>query len=402
MSLESVCKISTKHSIFFYETQANLIVHMKIGIDCRIYSSKFTGIGRYVYELTNKLSKYDNQNNYVLFFNKPEFEKYNSTNNKIKAVLADSPIYSLKEQIHFLRILNKEKLDLMHFTHFNRPIFYNSPSIVTIHDLTLSYYPGKKKRSFFHRTAYQITLNTSVKKAKKIITISRNSEKDLIELLKVPENKINVIYQGVGKEFKQIHDENQILSDTNKYSIQKPFLLYTGVWRSHKNIPKLIQAFHKIKKDFDAPNLSLVITGNKDPHYPEAQETVKRLNLENDVVFTGLVSETELISLYNAAEIYVFPSLYEGFGLPPLEAMASATPVAASEISAIPEICGKGNAVFFDPEDYNDMAFKIFALYSDKRLQAKLIEKGLKHVQEFSWDKTVEQTIFLYKKCLSN
>jgi glycosyltransferase involved in cell wall biosynthesis len=375
---------------------------MKIGIDCRIYSSKFTGIGRYVYELTSRIAQHDNENEYVLFFNKSEFEKFTPSVKRIKKVLADSPIYSLKEQLHFLHILNKEKLDLMHFTHFNRPIFYNRPSVVTIHDLTLSYYPGKKKRSILHRLAYQLTLNASVKKAKRIITISKNSKNDLKKLLNVNEDKIRVVYQGVGSEFRQIEDANKIAGDLEKYSIKKPFLLYTGVWRSHKNVPNLIKAFAEMKKNFDLPELSLVITGKEDPHYPEVKETVKALNLEKNVIFTGLVSESELVSLYNAAEIYVFPSLYEGFGLPPLEAMACGTPVAASDVSSIPEICGKGNAVFFDPQNFEDMALKIYALYSNKNLQRKLIEKGLNHVQEFSWDEMAKKTLSIYKECLNN
>lgn len=377
---------------------------MKIGIDCRIYSSKFTGIGRYVYELTHRLNKYDCENDYVLFFNKPEFDdcSINIPGGKIKKILVNAPIYSLKEQVRFLRILNKEKLDLMHFTHFNRPILYNRPAIVTIHDLILSYYPGKKKKSLLHRAAYQITLKSSVKKAKKIITVSENSKRDLIKLLKVNEGKINIVHQGIGEEFKQLDNPEFAKKDLEKYSIKKPFLLYTGVWRSHKNVPGLLKAFKEMKSNFDIPKLSLVITGKEDPHYPEIKENVKNLGLENDVKFTGLVSESELVSLYNAAEIYVFPSLYEGFGLPPLEAMGCATPVAASEVSSIPEICGKGNAVFFDPNDYRDMALKIYALYSNNKLREKLVENGLKHVQNFSWDKMAEKTISLYKQCLNN
>jgi glycosyltransferase involved in cell wall biosynthesis len=371
---------------------------MKIGIDCRIYSSKFTGIGRYVHELTTRLFALDKENEYVLFFNEPEYSKFTPPSERIKKVLADAPIYSLREQFHFLKVLNKENLDLMHFTHFNAPLFYKRPSIVTIHDLTLSFFPGKKKRSILHRLGYHLTLRSSVKKAKHVITISQNSREDLEELLKTPDEKIEVIYQGIGDEFKKIDDKVEIEKTLTEYHIKTPFLLYTGVWRSHKNIPNLINAFKELKDIHGGEELSLVITGKEDPYYPEVKETVKKHNLEENVIFTDLVPEKDLINLYNAAEIYVFPSFYEGFGLPPLEAMACGTPVAASDVSSIPEVCGKGNAVFFNPRDYHDIAQKVYALYTNKDMQQDLIKKGFERVKQFSWNSMVEKTFAIYNK----
>lgn len=375
---------------------------MKIGIDCRIYSSKFTGIGRYVYELTHRLAKLDKENEYVLFFNKPEYETFKPPSERFKKVLADAPIYTLREQFHFLKVLNKERLDLMHFTHFNRPLFYKGPSIVTIHDLILSFFPGKKKTSLIHRFGYHLILRAAVKKAKKVITISENSKKDLETLLHTSSDKIEVIYQGVGREFSRIDDPALIDDTLKRYEISEPFLLYTGVWRSHKNVPNLIKAFNELKKELSLKDLKLVITGKEDPFYPEVKETAHKLGLESDVIFTGLVPEPTLIALYNAALAYVFPSLYEGFGLPPLEAMACGTPVAASDLSSIPEICGKGNAVFFDPRNYHDIAQKVNALLKDTKLQEKLVENGLKRVQDFSWETMARQTLSLYKECLHN
>jgi glycosyltransferase involved in cell wall biosynthesis len=373
---------------------------MKIGIDCRIYSSKFTGIGRYVYELTERLTKFDDNNDYYLFFNNPEFDKYNPTNSRFHKVLADAPIYSLREHTHFNKILKKHKLDLMHFTHFNAPLFYKGPSIVTIHDLTLSFYPGKKKRSIFHRVGYILTLHSAVKKAKKVITISKNSKNDLKKLLKTSDEKIEIIYQGVSEKFQIIHDSIRIKKTLEKYDLEGgPFLLYTGVWRSHKNIPNMIKAFKKVR-ELSGEDIKLVITGKEDPYYPEVKNLPKELDVENDVIFTGLVDESELIDLYNAAEIYVFPSFYEGFGLPPLEAMACGTPVAASDASSIPEVCGKGNAVFFDPNDFNDMAQNINALYNNRELQEDLVRRGLLRVGEFSWQTMAELTHNLYLECL--
>jgi len=373
---------------------------MKIGIDCRIYSSRFTGIGRYVHELVKRVCKCDSKNDYVLFFNEPEFSAYHVALPNVKKVLADAPIYSIREQLHFLKVLNREKLDLMHFTHFNAPLFYNRPSIVTIHDLTLFYYPGKKKKGIISRIGYDMVFRNTVRKAKKIIAISENTKRDLIKQLKTSEAKIEVVYQAVGNEFKKITDEKSINETLHRLGIKKLFLLYTGVWRLHKNVPNLIKAFAELKKEYGLNDLRLVITGKEDPFYPEPKFLPEELGIEKDVILPGLVSETDLINLYNAAEIYVFPSLYEGFGLPPLEAMACGTPVAASYLSSIPEVCGKGNAVYFDPNDYRDMAIKIYALYKNKNLQQKLIENGLNRVKDFSWDRMAKETLELYKLCL--
>jgi glycosyltransferase involved in cell wall biosynthesis len=144
-------------------------------------------------------------------------------------------------------------------------------------------------------------------------------------------------------------------------------------------------------------NLQLVITGKYDPHYPEVVRAAETLNLQEDVIFPGAVTEQELAYLYNAALIYTLPSLYEGFGLPILEAMKCGTPVAASNISSIPEICGNGNAVLFDPYDIDDMAAKINTLYRDPNLQAELVNKGLTRASEFSWGKMAEATYKLIK-----
>lgn len=373
---------------------------MRIGIDCRMYSSRFTGIGRYVYELTENLFKIDQENEYVLFFNNPEYSEFNPPNARISKVLVNSPHYSSQEQTIFLKHLRKSKLDLMHFTHFNAPIFYFGRSVVTIHDLTLSFFPGRKMTSFIHRLGYQITIKSSVTKAKKIISVSHNTKKDLQNVLHVSPKKIEVIYLGVNGLF--YHEENQqkIHSVQEKYAISKPFLLYSGVWRTHKNLLNLIRAF-SILKEKHGWDGCLVITGRKDPHYaPEIENLVNSLNLQKSIIFVGHVDEGDLVILYNAAKVYVFPSLYEGFGLPPLEAMQCKTPVAASNVSAIPEVCGQGNALFFDPKNPQDMAEKIHILLTNPAQRQKIIENGFKHVKQFSWEKMAKETLKVYNEAL--
>ncbi|MBU0981947.1 glycosyltransferase family 4 protein [Patescibacteria group bacterium] len=369
---------------------------MRIGIDARMYSTEFTGIGRYVFELARNLAKVDKKNEYVLFMNKPEYDAYEPPNKRFSKVLVNAKHYSYAEQIRYPSILRKAKLDLMHFTHFNAPMLYRRPSLVTIHDLTLSFFPGKKMNSGFQRFSYNKVLRSILKHSKKIIAVSENTKMDLEEVAGAFPDKIEVIYEGVNENFgpRGVKEENEGV--LKKYGITKNYLLYTGVWRGHKNLVNLIKAFSILHQDetFDA---QLVITGADDPYYPEIKRTVKELELENNTIFTGLVSEEELVALYQEARVFVFPSLYEGFGLPPLEAMRCGTPVAASKTSCIPEVCGEDNALFFDPYDPTEMADSINKIWINEELRGELRDRGLKWSKKFSWEKMAEKTLSVYE-----
>lgn len=372
---------------------------MRIGIDCRMFGLKFTGIGRCAYELVKRIisinNKLEHPDQIVLFFNKNEFHEFPETKN-VKKVLVNAQHYSIKEQTKFLWLLYKEKLDVVHFPHFNVPLLYRKPYTVTIHDLTLSLFPGNKMTKWYQRMAYHVVIRNAVRSAKKVIAVSENTKKDIIKMLHVPEKKIEVIHNGVSEKFEMMEDASRFAKTLNKYKITKEFLLYTGVWRSHKNLPRLVHAFSILKHKYHL-DLQLVITGKHDPCYPEASRAAKILNLEKDIIFTGAVDEEELVFLYNAALIYVLPSLYEGFGLPILEAMKCGTPVAASNISSIPEICGDGNAILFNPYNIDDIAAKINTLYRDSAMQADLVNKGLIRASQFSWEKMTTETYKLIK-----
>ena len=359
-----------------------------------MYTSKFTGIGRYTYELVRQMIKIngekDAKHEFVLFFNSPEYELYECPSN-VKKVLVNAKHYSFDEQMKFCWKLSREKLDTVHFPHFNIPYFYRRPYTMTIHDLTLSFFPGKKMSKWYHRLAYNIIIDNAVIRAKDIIAVSKNTKKDLMRLLNVPEDRVRVVYNGVGPEFQFIQDASLLQKTLDKYNIKKQFLLYTGVWRDHKNLVRLLDAFKILVKDKNM-NIELVMTGKPDPAYPEVLDTIKKHHLTRDVILPGHVSEEELISLYNSALFYVFPSLYEGFGIPPIEAMRCGTPVLASNTSSIPEICGEGNAVFFDPYDVKDIAEKIGGLFKDANMQSQLVANGLTRSMIFTWEKMGKDT----------
>lgn len=374
---------------------------MKIGIDARLYSSSFTGIGRYVYELIDHLIKLDHKNHYVIFLNDPEFEKFRSPHNGVEKILVNAPHYSFTEQWKFWRILKRAKLDLMHFTHFNAPLLYRRPSIVTIHDLTLSLYPGKKMSRFWHRWSYHFTIRSIVNRSKRIIAVSEHTKRDVIRLLRINSDKISVIHEGVNPIFHEITDRHLVDEFLGKMGLTKPYILYTGVWRSHKNLVNLIKAFAILKHQYHFDGW-LVITGKEDPWYPEVKQTVRAEHLEGEVRFTGLIPDEDLVLLYNGARIYVLPSFYEGFGLPALEAFACGIPVCAARSSSLPEVCGEGNAEFFDPHSPEDMAAKIASVYNNPQKIAELKMRGRARLKDFSWEKMARETLKIYTNVHSN
>jgi glycosyltransferase involved in cell wall biosynthesis len=371
---------------------------MRIGIDARMYGSGFTGIGRYTYELIRHLALLDRENDYVVFLRQEAFDAFTPPGPRFRKVLADYPHYSLAEQTRFLSILNRENLDLMHFTHFNAPILYRRPSVVTIHDLTLSFFPGKKMNHFFRRAAYQFVLRSVTHSAKRIIAVSKHTQQDLMTLLDIPENRIAVVYNGVDPEFSSPSrlDSNHLKA---KFGLHKPYFLYTGVWRDHKNLVGLLRAFSLLNRE-EKNRFQLAITGRPNPLYHEVTDTIHSLGLESDVALTGLVDDDELRALYQHALAYVFPSFYEGFGFPPLEAMLCGVPVAASNTSSIPEICGEGNALFFDPRNPEDMKDQMRRVATDQTLRQQLIERGLRHAKQFNWETMAKAVLDIYNSAV--
>jgi glycosyltransferase involved in cell wall biosynthesis len=361
---------------------------IRIGIDARMFSDAFTGIGRYNFEITKRFFDLEQGIEWVLFLNEPEFSKFDFPD-CVKKVCVNASHYSLAEQTKFFSLLNKEKCDLVWFTHFNMPLLYRRPCVVTIHDTTLSFYPGKKMGQWWRKLAYKLVITNAVRSAKRIITVSKNTRDDVVKLFGISLKKIEPVWNGLSPDFHPCTEKDH--EDVRKkFKLSEQFLLYTGVWREHKNLVRLLRAFAKVKKE--QSKIELVITGRQDPHYPEVLEMVKEQELVDAVKFVGLVDFSDLQKLYSAATAYVFPSLYEGFGLPPLEAMAAGTPTIVSDSSAIPEVCGDA-AEYFDPENIDEIAEKIsFILRNDKR-KNELVTKGFEQIKKFSWDKSAKETL---------
>ncbi len=388
----------------------------KIGIDARMYGYAQTGIGNYIRHLLKYIFELDKENNYVVFLLPEEYDNFELPNERIKKVKVSAKWYGYKEQLLFPFQLYKEKLDLMHFTHFNSPILYFKKSIVTIHDITPLHFPGHKMKSIVRKIGFRMVFFLSVKKAARIITVSKNTKSDIIKHFKIKENKINVIYEGADSQFKvitptEIHSgvhslecKDFSLNKINSYrlkpelQITKPFIFYPGVWRNHKNLVGLVKAFGILKNKYKL-NYQLVLGGKEDPYYPEVRKTWEKLGLKKEIIRTGFIKQEELPLFYNAAKLFIIPSFYEGFGLIGLEAMACGTPVVSSNKTSLPEVLGDA-AIYFNPNNPEEMAEKMKLVLTDKKLYNELREKGFKQIRKYSWKRMGKETMMIYEKIL--
>lgn len=376
---------------------------MKIGIDARFFGTSGKGLGRYTQKLVEELEKIDHNNQYYIFLNQHNFDEYQPKNPNFHKILVNIPWYSWQEQLIFPNILKKYKLDLVHFLHFNIPILYRKPYFVTIHDLILLEYPTRKasKLNFIMYTiknlAYRLVIMNAVNTAKKVITISKYTTNSIQKYFHILDKKINMIYEGVDLE--RFNPLNAKEFNFKKFNIKKDkYILYVGNAYPHKNIDVLIEVFSKLKqkKEIDK-ELKLVLVGKKDYFFEVIINQVKKLNLENSIIFPGYVSDEELISLYENSLFYVFPSLYEGFGLPPLEAIALGAPIVISNTTCLPEIFGN-NIEYFNPKSKTDMEKVLysFILDKDKRILQKKYHQSI--LNKYSWSDMAESTKKLYNE----
>lgn len=375
---------------------------MKIGIDARLYGPISKGIGRYLQELISNLEKMDQNNEYVIFLYSENFNDYEPKNPRFKKVLAPYRWYALAEQLKFPKLIKKQGIDLMHFPHFNVPVFYRKPFVLTIHDLILTKFPSKRAstKSFLtywiKNLFYRVVIKSALKRAKKIIAVSNFTKDDIVQQFNTNPKKIKVIYEGLSKF--EIGEKSNDKSLILEYNITKPYILYAGNAYPHKNLEHLLLAFKKISKE---KNLQLALVGKKDYFYQNLQKKAKKLNLKDKVLFLGYLTDEKLALIYKNALAYVFPSLYEGFGLPPLEAMSFGVPVLSSNAASLPEILGKA-ALYFNPKDTDQIAEKIKQITEKEDLRKEMQEKGRKQIKKYSWQKCAEKTLQIYEDFLKS
>ncbi len=372
---------------------------MKIVIDGRMYGLEHAGIGRYVINLIDQIEKIDRENEYYILLRKKYFLELSFNNQKIRKVLADYPHYSFEEQLFLPLQLIKLKPDLVHFPHFNVPIFWFGDYVVTIHDLIKHQFRGPetttRRRLFywFKYSVYRLIVWLAIKRAKQIITPSKWWKKVIINSYKVIPSKVMVTYEGANEFIRKSREEKDSGVSLEGLGIKKPFVLYVGNLYPHKNVERLVQAVYRLHEKF---GLTLVIVCPRNIFLQRFTKKIKKMKMEKAVNLVGFMDNGQLAYFYQQAEAFVFPSFLEGFGLPGLEAMAMGLPVVASNSSCLPEVY-QNAALYFDPFVTDEMAQKIEQVMGDKKLRDRLIKAGYTQVKKYSWLKMARETLEVYK-----
>ncbi|MGH4117967.1 glycosyltransferase family 4 protein [Clostridium sp.] len=374
---------------------------MKIGIDARAAKwYRGTGIGTYCYQLIHSLNKIDNYNDYLLFV--PEDHKLTipfQKNFRIENIAK----YNQNNFWNEVTVCNKlidKSMDIYHVPQngIGLPKDKNCPFVITLHDVIPYKMPetvGEQYLKIFNEKLPDI-----IPLCDGIITVSEYSKEDIIKAFNFPREKIYVTYlasEDIYKPYDKVLSKSIIQKN---YSITGDYILYVGGFSPRKNILGLLNSFSlllpKLKKD-----MKLVIAGSKGKSYDIYKKRAEELHIESNVIFPGFISMDHIPFLYNACELFVYPSFYEGFGLPPIEAMACGVPVIASNVTSIPEIV-KDSTLLVNPYDVNDLSEKMYNALHDNSLRQSLITKGLKRASELTWEGTAKDTLAAYKNILLN
>ncbi len=372
---------------------------MRIAINSQLLffekSFRNAGVSRYIYNLIRELAKIDTQNDYFIFVNKT-FQPFVNKNNfhfiKSNVNTTKPMIRVFWEQLVLPFLLLKYKIDVFHAAVNILPIFCPVKSVVTVHDLITIECADSR---YAKKNVYHNFLSKATKKANKVIAVSSWVKKGMHDYFGVPENKIRVIHEGAAANFR-ILDKKTVKAFQKKRELNFPFILFVGTLEPRKNIGSLIEAYVLLKKNRKISQ-KLVIVGGKGWLYDEVFSTIKKHGLENEVVFTGSVDHSELPLYYNAADLFVFPSLHEGFGLPPLEAMQCGCPVIVSNCSSLPEVVGDA-AIKINPENVDELADAMKRVMQSSKLRKELAKKGLAQAGKFSWEKAARETLAVYRE----
>lgn len=362
---------------------------MRIGIDARFYGPRVGGggLGRYTAELVTALQEVDKENEYVLFLRKENFHECVITNARFTKRMVDVPWYSFAEQREMPREIALAKVNLMHYPHWNVPIFSRVPFVVTIHDLILLEDPASSRattrNAFVHgikSIGYRIALEAAIHRSKHIVAISEYTKRSILEHFRVPGGKISVVYNGVRPP---VGAEKASLAELH---VQQPYILSVGNAYPHKNLETTLMSFRKLCASDE--RTMLVLAGKRDMFVEKLEEFALEIGVPSSRIrFVNTPTDAVLARLYQDAALLVIASRIEGFGIPPLEALALGIPVAASHTSSLPEVLG--NTVrYFDPDDTDALARLMHDAIHQPSVWRDLRGPGIRQAEKFSWKKT--------------
>lgn len=367
---------------------------MRIAIDARKLHD--FGIGTYIRNVLLGLARLDQQTEYVVLCRPVDVDAINELAPNFRAVAETARPYSIGEQIRVPLCLVRERAHLLHEPHYVLPPATRCRSVVTIHDcihlMFPQYLPGRLAHVYARASMW-----SAAHKSDRVLTVSEASKRDILRFFDIPPEKVEVIYNAIDERFLAPADEERMDLVKQRYQLHHPFLLYVGNIKPHKNLERLIDAFGRARAGLG--ELRLVIVGDEISKYPPLRQAVHRHRLDKYVRFLGFQPHETLAAFYRLARAFVFPSIYEGFGLPPLEAMASGTPVVTSNVSSLPEVAG-GAAVLVDPYDPASIADGIIRAVADDSLRRELIARGMARAHGFSWEQSVASLHRIYMDVL--
>ncbi|MEM2592743.1 MAG: glycosyltransferase family 1 protein [Thermofilaceae archaeon] len=377
---------------------------MRVCLDLSPTVHHHAGLGRYAYELLLALAKIDRENTYSIFYNNPRRAQ-------IDPALRGFPHYTTALSYkpwrfsallaHFVGLSQDGLLpdvDVFHATDHLLPHFSRILTVFTLHDLIFLFHPETHKP--LNRWFLTLMMPRFLRAADAVIAVSECTKRDAVRAYGIPEEKITVIYEGVSPRFRPA-DPEAVQAVRAKYGLPEHFILYVGTIEPRKNLVALLEAYAAILTRNTQHAIRLVIVGKKGWLYEGFFRRLRELGLEERVHFTGYVPDEDLPALYSAADLFVFPSLYEGFGLPVLEAMACGVPVVCSNTSSLPEVAGDA-ALLVNPTDVQALAAAIERALTDEALRASLRARGMERARRFTWEETALRTLKVYQRAMSS
>lgn len=364
---------------------------MRIAIDARKLHD--FGIGTYIRNILTELSRLDRETEYVVLCRPDDVDSGDVLGRNFRMVPETAPTYSIAEQFKIPLSLAREHVQLVHEPHYVLPPLLNCRSVVTIHDCIHLMFPEYLPNKLAYVYA-KSSMWTASRKADRILTVSEASKRDILRFFNVPPEKVVVIHNAIDERFLAPANPERMELVRQRYQLDHPFVLYVGNIKPHKNIERLIAAFGAARGQCQ-DDLKLIIIGDEISKYPALRQSVHKHKLDKHVRFLGFQPMETLAAFYRQARAFVFPSLYEGFGLPPLEAMACGAPVVTSNVSSLPEVAG-GAALLVDPYDVEAIANGIVRAVTDEPFRAVMIEKGKQRARTFSWKQSVSKIHEIY------
>ncbi len=381
---------------------------MKIAINALFFQHPATGSGQYMTHLLHALAEIDQHNDYVLLGPRPLAASVSTT---FPYHVQPVPAFARKteniekivwEQFTAPLAAHQAGVDLLHIPYFAPPLLPRTATVVTIHDIIQwrvpGYLPNRKIKAYMQLVARAIQHTTS------IITVSEHAKQDIVAALKLPPERIHVIYEAAGDEYQPVTDPATLATTRARYGLGERYIFYLGGMERRKNLLQLVRAFAQLVAQLDDPNLQLFISGNPNKFngsfFPDPRPLAAELGITERIVYR-FVEEEDKPSIYSGASLFVFPSLYEGFGLPPLEAMSCGAPVVCSNRTSLPEVVGEA-ALSVDPDNTHELAEAMQRILTDNTLRADLQARSLQRAGQFNWRKTAAETLAVYEEVLAS